>query len=389
MMAERKVLHIIDSFGGGGAETWLLASVKYLNQHPELNTQFDFLASGGKAGIYDEEIKQLGSQIFYCKYSLKNFAGFGKAFKKILKENKYTAVHNHQDFISGWHFLSAGKCLPFIRISHLHNSLNFVNNYVTNPMRWFSYRVGRLLMARLATKITGTSNAVMDEYGYNKNPFKNKRVQPAYCGFEIEKFRYSPTDRQNIKTAFCWKPESKIVLFAGRIGLNNEVKAANEKNPAFAFSIAKQLVKADANWRFIFAGFKGKLGEDMEQEIEQLGLNSLIKFVGLQKDMPALYSAADVLLFPSLWEGLGMVVVEAQANGLTVIASDSVPTEAFIQQQLIIRKSLDEPVATWVETVLKTERLPEVVRQQYNLSLKHSFFSIENSVQNLLSLYKG
>lgn len=387
LMPGRKVLHIIDSFGGGGAETWLLAAVKYLKQHPELNTRFDFLASGGKAGVYDNEIKQLGSEIFYSKYSLKNFPGFGRALKKILKENNYAAVHNHQDFISGWHFLSCKKYLPPVRISHLHNPHNFVDNYVTNPMRWFSYRVGRLLMASLATKITGTSNAVMDEYGYNKYPFKSKRTEPAYCGFDTERFCYSPVLAQKIKTGFGWKPENRIALFAGRIGLHSYDKAANQKNPAFAFTIAKQLVKANPEWRFIFAGFKGTLGVEMEKQLSELGLGDRIRFAGLRNDMPALFSAADVLLFPSLWEGLGMVVVEAQANGLHVITSDTVPGEAFIQQELITKKSLDEPVEAWVDAIIKTQRTGNSVRQQYNLLVKQSDFAIENSVQNLLSLY--
>ena len=386
-VVKKKVLHVIDSFGGGGAETWLLATVKYLNLHPELNMQFDFLASGGKTGIYDEEINQLGSRIFYCKYSLRNFRVFSKAFKQILKENKYTAIHNHQDFISGWHFLSGKGFLPPIRISHLHNPLNFVDNYVTNPIRWFSYKVGRLLTAWLATKITGTSNAVMDEYGYDKKPFKKKRVQPTYCGFETEKFFYNQTEGQKIKAAFGWKPESKIALFAGRIGLHDYDKAVNQKNPVFAFSMAKQLVKADSDWQFIFAGFKGLLGEEMEKQLLESGLDNRIKFLGLRNDMPALFSASDVLVFPSLWEGLGMVVVEAQANGLPVIASDKVPEEAFIKQELITRKGLVEPVMEWVNAILETESADNSVRQQYNVSLKHSVFSIENSVQNLLSLY--
>ncbi len=384
---KRKVLHIIDSFGGGGAETWLLASVKYLQQHPELNMQFDFLASGGKTGIYDAEIKELGSEIFYCKYSLKRIFRFGRAFKQILKENAYTAVHNHQDFISGWHFLAGMGQLPAIRIAHLHNPHNFIDNYVTNPMRWFSYRVGRLLMAWLATTITGTSNAVMNEYGYDKNPFKKKRGQPAYCGFETEKFVYNQDEGRKIKAGFGWKPEDRIALFAGRIGLHDYDKAANQKNPGFAFNMAKQLVKAGANCHFIFAGFKGTLGAAMEKEVEESGLKDRIKFVGISHEMPALFSAADVLVFPSLWEGLGMVVVEAQSNGLPVIVSDTLPEEAFINPILITRKSLNKPVEEWVKAVLYTERAEETVRKQYNIPIKESVFSIENSVQNLLSFY--
>ncbi len=386
-IAIRKVLHIIDSFGGGGAETWLLATVKYLNQHPELNMQFDFLASGGKEGIYDEEIKQLGSEIFYYKYSLKKIFSFSKQFKNILKQNKYIAVHNHQDFISGWHFLCGIGQLPAIRISHLHNSYNFTRNYVINPLRSFSFRAGRLLMAILATKITGTSNAVMDEYRYDKYPFKKKRVQPAYCGLETEKFGYSQIEGQKVKITFGWKPEDKIALFAGRIGLHEYDKGLNEKNPVFAFELAKKLLKKDSIWKFIFAGFKGNLGEEMENETRKLGLDDSIKFIGLSNNMPALFSAADVFVFPSLWEGLGMVAVEAQASGLYVIVSDTVPAEALIIKELIEIKSVAENVDGWVKAIVNLKRKTFFEREKYNIDIKNSVFSIEYSVQNLLNLY--
>jgi len=167
---KRKVLHIIDSFGSGGAETWLLACVRYLKQHPELNLHFDFLASGGKPGVYDDELKSEGSTNFYKQYSLGIFFRFRKRFREILSAGNYCAVHDHQDFISGWHFLAGGKRLPSVRVAHLHNPWNFVRNYVTGPARWFSFRMGRLLTAINASCITGTSNEGKDEYGYGNWP---------------------------------------------------------------------------------------------------------------------------------------------------------------------------------------------------------------------------
>lgn len=385
---KKKVLHIIDSFGTGGAETWLLECVKYLYQNHEMNVQFDFIASGGKTGLYDEEIKKYGSNIFYIKYSLQKIFTFGHEFKKILKVHKYCAIHNHTDFVSGWHFLSAAGSLPAIRISHVHNPWNFVHNYVVNPFRWFSFRMGRLLTALFATKITGTSVAVMDEYGYNKWPFKKKRILPAYCGFEVKKFRYNENAKKKICSEFSWQFESSIALFAGRIGLHEYDAANNQKNPAFAFDIAKKLVQEYDSWHFIFAGYKGKLGEVMEQEIQQAGLENRIKFLGVRKDIPELMSSADVLIFPSLWEGLGMVAVEAQACGLNVVASSSVPKEAFIIPELITMKDLSDAQQDWINAISQINKNKPKNRTDYNVSIQKSVFSIESSVHNLLMLYQ-
>ena len=187
---KERVLHIIHGFGPGGVETWLVACVKYLSEHPEINVEFDFLASGGEPKVFDQEVKGYGSKIFYARYSIKSILSFRKALRQILSENKYIAVHDHEDFISGWHFLLAGKKLPQIKISHLHNPYNFVHNYVVNPLRGISFNVGRKMMVKFTSKITGTSDAVMDEYGYDKHPFVEKRIAPAYCGFDTDKFAF-------------------------------------------------------------------------------------------------------------------------------------------------------------------------------------------------------
>lgn len=388
-MQKKKVLHIIDSFGTGGAETWLLACVKYLYSHPELNVQFDFLASGGKTGVHDDEIKKYGSEIFYAKYSLQKIFVFGRELKKILRGHGYCAIHNHTDFVSGWHFLSAAGSLPAIRVAHVHNPWNFVNNYVVNPFRWFSFRMGRLLTALLTTKITGTSDAVLDEYGYNKWPFKKKRVMPAYCGFDVEKFLYDETAKKKMCDEMGWDYNCRIGLFAGRIGLHNYDKAINQKNPSFALSVARELVKNSKEWNFIFAGYKGIQGWQMENELKAEGLSNRIKFMGLRNDLPSIMSASEIIIFPSLWEGLGMVAVEAQAAGLPVLASDTVPEEAIVCDEIYFKKRLSEGALSWVKGINSITSSHFLHRDEYNKYVLQSRFSINASVNYLLSLYQA
>lgn len=390
-MAPVKVLHIIQGFGPGGAETWLLAAVKYLRQHPELNLQFDFLATGGEKLLFDDEVAAQGCKIFYHKYSLKKFFQFRKQIKKILTANSYTAIHNHQDFIAGWHFLAAGSELPAMRITHLHNPYNFVYNYVTNPARWFSFKAGRWLMQRYTTKITGTSAAVMDEYGYNKQPYVRKRVTPAYCGFDVTNFTFQAAAKKEICNEFNWDAaEINIGLFTGRIGLQAYDTAKNQKNPEFAFAIAKELVIKNNKWRFILAGYKGNLGAEMENELLQLNLQHKIILAGFRNDIPVLMSAASVLLFPSEWEGLGMVAVEAQANGLPVLMSDTVPAEAIIFPEIVLKKKLSDGKKSWADTidalVNKTAANDRVTFAEKTIS---SPFSIQSSVAGLIKLYKA
>lgn len=384
--SKKKVLHIIDGFGTGGAETWLLACVKYLHQHQELGLHFDFLASGGKKGLFDDEVIGYGATVFYQKYSLKNIISFRKQFKKILNQNDYVAIHDHQDFISGWHFLAGSGSLPVQRIAHLHNPWNFVTNYVTSLLRCFSFRAGRLLTVLFATKITATSEAVMDEYGYDKWPYVKKRVAAAYCGFEVERFSFNESAKEIICKEFNWDNSVKIVLFVGRIGTNEYDTAVNQKNPEFALTIAKELAKRGDQWKVMFAGFKGKLGEAMEEQMKNQGLCSQIRFLGIRKDIPLLMSAADILLFPSLWEGLGMVAVEAQATGLKVLATDNLPDEAFVIKELVLKKSISSPASDWADIIIQSAS-ESFDRKQCQKRISESNFSISNSISELTKLY--
>jgi glycosyltransferase involved in cell wall biosynthesis len=381
------VLHIIHGFGPGGVETWLLESVKYLQSHPELKLRFDFLLTGGVPGIFDEEIRKYGSRIFYVRYSNSSILSFRRKFRAILKENNYSAIHNHQDFISGWHYMLGGKYLPPVRIAHLHNPYNFVHNYVVNPLRWFSFKMGRKLMARFATKITGTSNAVMDEYGYDRGIFKQKRVSPAYCGFDTRKFVFDAAAKSQFCRELNWDENVKIALFVGRIGLQHYDTAANQKNPQFAFEVAKALVSKHPEWRFLFVGYKGETGKIMEQELMAAKLDTRIKFLDIRRDVPGIMSASDVFVFPSLWEGLGMVAVEAQCSGLKVIMSDSVPKEAVVAKSLVTIKELHEGAQAWAESIAVAKAITD--RARYVNEIKESPFSIENSVNGLTRLYES
>lgn len=382
-----KVLHIIDGFGIGGAETWLLNCVKFLKANPQLQLHFDFLATSGEEKILDQEVISCGSKIHYIKYSLKSGLRFRKDFRIVLNRNNYDVIHSHLDFVTGWHLLLGMGSLPPLRISHLHNPYNFVNNYCTSFSRRLSYEIGRFLMSKLATHITGTSNAVMDEYGYDRRPFIAKRIMPLYCGFSADDFIFNPKIKSEYLAKFQWE-NNFVGLFVGRIGTHDHPKAKNQKNPLFAFEVAKNLVVSHSNWRFLFVGYKGPLGLKMENELQESNLSDKIKFLDLRQDVSEIMSMCDVLLFPSHWEGLGMVAVEAQASGLLVLMSESVPSEAVIDSNLVHRLSLNNSIGDWVKTLANIFPKQNFQRDNAYLQFLRSKFSIENSVINLVRAYQ-
>lgn len=385
-----KVLHVIDGFGAGGAETWLVKAVKYLKENQQLNVSFDFLCTGGVKRVFDEEVIALGAKIFYVKYSRSTLFTFTKTVRGILAANQYDAIHHHQDFVSGWHFLLGWGVLPKIRISHLHNPYNFVVNYVVSSSRKVSYILGRFFSYILATKITGTSESVMREYGLHKWPFSLKKIQPIYCGFDSEKFSFDEGCKETVCEEIGWKDfqQIRIATFIGRIGLQDHDSSKNQKNPEFAFQIAKELILSDKNWKFLFVGNRGRIADEFEQELRELGIDSDIKFLGLRKDIPSLLSSSEVLVFPSFWEGLGMVAVEAQANGLCVLMSEGVPTEAIVCEELVKVKKLEDGVTAWVSEIKKKPYRDLESRVLYWNKIDQSPFSIHNSVLRMIQSYQ-
>jgi glycosyltransferase involved in cell wall biosynthesis len=242
----------------------------------------------------------------------------------------------------------------------------------------------------LATKITGTSDTVMREYGLHKWPFSLKKIEPIYCGFDSEKFSFNEGYKEALCAEIGWKDfqQNRIATFIGRIGLQEHDSSKNQKNPEFAFQVAKELILSDKNWKFLFVGYKGKKADEFEQELRALGIDPDIKFLGLRKDIPGLLSSSDVLVFPSFWEGLGMVAVEAQANGMSVLMSEGVPSEAIICEELVKVKKLEDGVTEWVSEIKKTPYRDAENRMSYWNKIDQSPFSIHNSVLRMIQSYQ-
>lgn len=382
-----RVLQVIDSLGMGGAETWLLEMLRFWCRTGAV--EIDFLATGGKPGIFDEEARKLGARIHYAKYGRGHLAGFAKQFRGILRDRKYDAIHDHQDYISGWHFLIGASELPPIRITHVHNpSYQILNNYGVSTSRRLTARIGKGLVARYSTHITGTSRQVITEYGFDEPSFRNIPKAALHCGFQSARFvGQRNVAKASLCTEFGWPADSKIILFVGRIDRSADPSdSQNHKNSAFGVSVALEAAGREPRVRTLLVGALSPAVPILQQRIAKAGLGERIRFAGIRKDVEQLMLGSDVLLFPSRGEGLGMVAVEAQAAGLPVLASDRVPRECVVVPQLVRFQRIEAGEAVWASELL------DIMERQQNTEnanerVAASAFSIENSAQALSRLY--
>ncbi len=384
-----KVLQLIDGLGMGGAETWLMELVRYWRAEGRPITTH-FLATGGRPALFDDEARALGASIFYLRYGRRDLLSFTAGFRRILRSGRYDALHDHQDYASGWHYLMGLGALPPVRVTHVHNpAYQILSNYGVTPGRRLAARAGKQLAARYATHIAGTSRAAIAAYGFDAPAFASLPKAALYCGFDPGRFLASPAARASVRGEFGWPTDSAVVLFAGRFDVSPDpAHPQAHKNAGFAVDVAIAAARASGGVRFIFAGPFSAATPILRARIEAAGFGDRIAFAGVRKDIERLMAGADALLFPSRAEGLGMVAVEAQAAGLPVLASTEVPRECVVIPDLVRFDSLGDGPAAWSARLLAALGRPRMDPTAANDRVAVSPFAIAHSAAALERLYR-
>lgn len=383
-----KVLHLVDSLGMGGAETWLIELLRHWRAAGVVHN--DIVATGGQPGVFDEEARALGARIFYLRYGRRHLPSFVPSFRRVLREGGYGVLHDHQDYASGWHYLIGWGALPALRVTHVHNpAYQILNNYGVTPGRRLTARAGKGLVARYATHILGTSRAAISAYGFDGPAFAATPKAALYCGIDVGRFLASAASRTSVRDEFGWAADDAVALFAGRFDVSPDLgHPQNHKNSGFAVSVAIECAQRSNKAHFIFAGSFSSATPVLRQRVREAGLERRIVFAGARQDIGRLMGGADALLFPSRAEGLGMVAVEAQAASLPVLASSAVRPECVVIPQLVRFLDLDAGIAAWAEQLLALIDAPRLGPADANRQVAASAFSIQHSARALERLYR-
>jgi glycosyltransferase involved in cell wall biosynthesis len=393
---ELRVLQVFSVLSVGGAETWLMSLLKYFREAEgslPVRVKCDILLTGGEPSVFDEEAKALGARLFYVPFTRSNTAGFIREFRRILAAGNYDVIHDHQDYIAGLHFAMGLGRLPRIRIAHVHNPLYQRARYAKGLVRRVVRLAGHHSLGHLATHVMGTSRQIVSEYGFDGFNSRGVALGAAYCGFDVASYE---GNREQVYADLCrelgWDPSAKLILFVGRLEADDVLhlgRVMSHKNPTFALEVAKECISRDSDVRMVMAGAGNKKRRELESQIREWGLEERIRLVGVRTDVPRLMLGSDLLLFPSLAEGLGMVVVEAQAAGLRVLASDTTPRECVVVPGLVRFVPLHLPPRAWADEALRLIKLGQAGSTECVEAVKESAFSIENSAAKLLEIYRS
>lgn len=178
---------------------------------------------------------------------------------------------------------------------------------------------------------------------FGKKIAESDKCDILYNGIDCDRFAFHQLYRDEIRKEFGL--EDRFVV--GHVGRHTP-----QKNPLFMLEVFAEVYQKNVNARLLQVG-QGELTEQMKEKCRELGIETAVIFAGAHSDVEKYYSAMDVFLFPSLWEGLGMVAVEAQTNGLHTVVSDAVPKLADIDAGLYHPISLNKQAVEWADELLK------------------------------------
>ncbi len=367
-----KVLHTLGALNPGGVETWLRQIVKHMEAG---RIEFTFCTFGSQPGIYDDEVERLGVRIIRCPKT-SNLLSFRKHFRRILREGRYHAIHSHVHLFSGLILRWANAEGVPIRIAHSHTTRD--DRPDTVPRRRYCGLMKSWIQSYATHGLATSEDAAAALFG--KEWQSDKRFRVLHFGIDLLPFR-EPAVKEDIRREFGLPQGAPIV--------GNVASFVPRKNHRFILKIAAESMRQRPDLHFLLVG-DGQLREETEAEARSKGLSSNIHFVGLRADVPRLMRGAmDAFIFPSLWEGLPLALLEAQAAGLPCVFSDSITREIEILPGQMIRMSLSRNADDWAAVTLAALQQDRIESHDALEGFTGTDFCLQRNGSVLLELYTG
>ncbi|HUT09361.1 MAG TPA: glycosyltransferase [Thermoguttaceae bacterium] len=369
-----KILHVLSRMTRGGAELRTLEIFRHLDRR---RFHSHVCALSGRAGELDDEVRSLGGEVHLIRRGL---IGFSARFRRFLREHRFDVVHTHVLNYAGFIMRLAAQSGVPIRVALFHSTHD-------GKASGFARRIYRRLMRswidRYATSIQAVSRSAMQSV-WGPHWRSDPRCQVIYDGLEPSPFE-AETDGEAVRREFGLPGDVPLCVHVGRM--------ARPKNHLRLISIFAEVSKRRPDAALLLVGRGGnEIERDVRRRIDESGIADRVVFCGQRSDVPRLIRAADVLLLPSLWEGLPGVVLEACAAGTPVLASD-LPSVREIADQLphVQYLPLETDDAHWAAAVreLLEEQPSREERRETGRSFKSSAFTIDHCVRRHCRIWQG
>lgn len=369
-----RVLHVLGSLAYGGIETWIMDMKRRLDPK---EYQLDVCLLGDKSGEYEDEFRRLGGEIHRCPLG-KNLLSFSKALQRILREGRYDIFHSHCYYASGFFLRLARKVRGVKTVAHLHPTadiqparVSFARPVYRALMRWW--------IKRYADAILGCTTATLESV-WGPRWQEDVRMHVLPNGIDLSVFDCDVNPAQ-VRAELNLPENARIVLTVGRF--------VSHKNHIIIPEIAQHICSSFPDVYFVLPGDgpKRKLTEEI---VRSRGLMDRFRFPGIVPNLVSLWKSSDVFLFPSQMEGFGIVVIEAAAAGLPVVAC-RIPgvTEAAKACHNVSLLRKDETSEAFAEAVVNALQSDRLSGKDYERFKAKFSFTTDNSLHILQKVYSG
>lgn len=357
---------------GGGIEEVLMNYLRY--RKSQIN--YIYMIPGINDSEYEDEIRSLGGQIEY--FTPKGISVW-KNIKDILyiynKYDKSTIVY----FNAGALYYAIPYFMAFLCgfrniVVHAHNGKNYDRSRIIRCLHYFNrIWVNKIVKIRLSCSDLATDWIFGNKYA-DKTLIINNAVN-------VSRFKYNKfvRDEYRMKNGF----ENSLII--GNVG-----RICAQKNQLFALEIFYEILKKIPNAHFFLVGSRNNADPQILKELDDFVFDKKLKnnvhFIDVTNKIENIYSIIDILLFPSLYEGLGIVCIEAQISGAKVYVSDNRVPKTVDFTPNIKRIGLDRTASEWANFIIE-EQKKQYERKSYDIEAKKSKYELENMIDDVEKIF--
>lgn len=363
-MKKVKVLEVIGSMNMGGAETLLMNIFKNIDRK---KFEMIFLCYGNQKFDYEDELTNLGEKIIRISKPTSNIFKNVKQIKKVIKDNSIDVVHCHTYFNSMYALIAAKQCKIKKRITHSHNTISEKNPSILKKIYFF--------VSKLVINLYSTDFLACGKEAGEALFFRNQNFKIIDNGIILDRFYYDSEIREK-KRKELKLPDGYQVI--GHVGRFEEAK-----NHEFLVDLFDEYHKKHKKSILLLIG-DGSLRTSIEKKIREKHLQNKIFLLLKRSDVNEIYNAMDLFLFPSLYEGLPVVLIEAQTNGLPIVASDTIDKDSDYTKTISFL-SLNEDKNVWINEI--EDRIGK--RVDNKKIMENSKYNIKNTVSQIEEIYSN
>ena len=348
-----RVLQILGGLEACGAENFVMNLYRTIDRE---KVQFDFVKHIEHKGVFEDEIMQLGGKIYRCpQYNGKNHFAYCKWWNDFFTEHpEYHIIHGHVRSTAAV-YLKIAKKYGLVTIAHSHNTSN--GKGISG--------VGKDIMQLPIRYVADYLFACSDKAGawlYGEKATKQPNYRMIPNGVNLERFSFNEENRRRMRRQLGINEQEYVIGHIGRF--------TEQKNHKYLLELFAAYHKNDVNSQLLLLG-NGELFKVIERQCKELGVFDSVKMLGVHNDVENFYQVMDVFMFPSLWEGLPVTLVEAQANGLPCLVSDVI-TRNVALTDLIQYIPLGES-QKWEQAILASKSMSRGILSENNQTALKEF----------------